>query len=122
MFAISISIAYIVVLLFQATMRSAGHKRGRELPWNVPVKMQPPAFRDARITKMADRLVTVSILGILLIGGAAGYLIGTFEGGTSSVVYVLGAVGFLMVSSRSMFVSAAWAYAELDSVAPAETA
>ncbi|MBJ7355359.1 MAG: hypothetical protein JHC98_11095 [Thermoleophilaceae bacterium] len=115
MIALSTSFAVIVVLLFQAVVRSAGHKRGREVPLNVPVRgITLPTFINPSVARTAESLLVVMALGLLLVGGCVGYAIGSLSGGISPVVAVLMAVGYLMSCARSMFHSVAWAYADLE--------
>lgn len=104
-----------LVLLFQALMRGEGQKRGREVPWGVPIQATLPPFSNPRIVSIANKLVLVSILGILLMGVAVGYMIGARDAaGTTEDILGLSALGYLMVSSRSMFVCAAWVFADLE--------
>lgn len=110
----SFVIVAVLVLLFQVLVRGEGRKRGREIPWGVPIHATLPPFSNARIVSIANKLVLVSILGIMLMGVAIGYMIGARNEAATEAIYVLSALGYLMVSSRSMFVCAAWVFADLE--------
>lgn len=107
-------ITMFAVLGFQAIMRAAGSKRGRELPWSVPFHAQLPPFAHQRIVRISNLLLGVAVFGLILTGGSVTYVLMSDSYDASVIGLALTSVAYLMISARSMFVTAAWAYADLN--------
>lgn len=116
MLLLSTAVAAFGVLIYTAIIREVGRKRGRELPWGIPFKAEPPQFVDPRKNATAGWLYLLSILGFVLMGGVIGYAIGTRDEGWTGVESLLSGIGYVLVFSRSLYVLTAWAYADIESL------
>ncbi len=108
---------FFLLFCLQSLIWVAGKRRGRNVPMNTKLNADVPPFASKRVILVTDLLLWFAALGVWLFIATSAYLILTLDP-TSQPTYddgfgLYASICVLMVSARPLFISTAWAFAEL---------